>query len=60
MDTRPTERGENFDRSFGRGAAVSSEMLFEKQFRPRSSVWIEQQFPKLLVGRSNRLGGTKY
>ncbi len=25
---------------------------------PRSSVWIEQKFPKLLVGGSSPLGGT--
>ncbi len=27
-------------------------------FRPRSSVWIEQRFPKPKVGSSNLLGGT--
>ena len=27
--------------------------------RPRSSVWIEQRFPKPLVARSSRAGGTK-
>jgi hypothetical protein len=27
--------------------------------RPRSSVWIEQRFPKPLVARSSRAGGKK-
>lgn len=27
--------------------------------RPRSSVWIEQRFPKPLVARSSRAGGSK-